>query len=174
MRALGQGCRGGPNSRGLWRNLRTDCRGQATVELAMCVPLLLVMAFVVANLMSYVEACAAFDRIAYDAVVSQGVSPAGEGVSSPATGAIRSCIEDALGREATCSVEVRSEDVLRYGGDPDTTFSIAPRLTRYVCTLRYRPWPSGVVIAGVSMQAPAVLVHTRELVVDRYRPGVVI
>lgn len=156
------------------RSLGHDQRGQATVELAMCMPILLVLAFVVANLMGFVEACAAFDRIAYDAVVSQGVSSAGEQSDTSATGAVRSCIVEALGRESTCQVEVSSEDVLRYGGSPNTTFSVAPRLTRYVCTLRYRPWPSGVVIAGVSMQAPALLVHTRELVVDRYRSGVVV
>lgn len=55
-----------------------SCSGQMTVELAVLVPVVIVVALTVFNLMRFVSACSAFDRIAADAVVSQGVSPKGE------------------------------------------------------------------------------------------------
>ena len=49
-----------------------------TVELAVVTPVVIVVALVVLNLMWFIEACAAFDQAALDAVVSHGVAPAGE------------------------------------------------------------------------------------------------
>ena len=149
-----------------------DSRGQMTVELAVLIPVVVVMALVIHNLAGFVSACAAFDRIALDAVISQGVSPAGEQTDLGATEAVSSCISQALGREGTCSVEVRAERLTDASGSYD--FSVAPLLTRYVCTLVYRPWPSSFSIAGVAYRAPVELRHERSIVVDRYRPGVVI
>ena len=119
------------------------------------------------------EACVAFDRIAYDAVVTQGVSPAGEQTVESAEGAVESCIADALGREGTCEVEVSARDVGRVGGG-EATFSVAPTLTTYECTLTFRPWGSGFSVAGTSFSPPVELTHVRELTVDRFRPGVVV
>ncbi|MCH3942361.1 MAG: pilus assembly protein [Atopobiaceae bacterium] len=50
-------------------------RGQMTVELAVVVPVVVVMALVVFDLMRFVALCARFDRVSLDAVVSQGISP---------------------------------------------------------------------------------------------------
>ena len=94
------------------------------VELAVMVPVALVVALVALNLVGYVEACAAFDQAALEAIVAHGV--------------------------------------------------ISPLMTRYVCTLRYRTWPRFVRLPGVTFEAPVELTHERELVVDRYRPGVVV
>ena len=154
-----------------WRH--RDERAQATVEAALTLPALIVLAFVVANLAAFVEASFAFEQIARDAVVAHGVSPAGEQTEASGATQVREAIEGSLGREATCSVEVRTEDIGRFGGGA-TTFAIAPHLTRYVCTLHFRPWPSSFVIAGVGFEPPALLSHECSLVVDRYRPGVVI
>ena len=147
-------------------------RGQMTVELAVVTPVVIVVALIVLNLMGYVEACAAFDQAALDAVVSHGVAPAGEQTQIAAVDEVRSALADALGREDTCEVEVSasaaSEDAT------EATFAISPLLTRYTCTLVYHPWPSLLRLPGVTYEAPIALRHERELVVDRYRPGVVV
>ena len=44
---------------------------------------------------------------------------------------------------------------------------------RYTCTLSYKPWPRFLRMPGITMEAPFALTHERSLVVDRYRPGVV-
>lgn len=147
--------------------------GQMTVELAVLVPVVIVVALTVFNLMRFVSACSAFDRIAADAVVSQGVSPKGE-AKAAAVNEVEQTIKAALDMHS-CSVEVHAEPV--YGGDSKIGagigFPVSPLLTRFVCTLRYKPWPSSFVIAGVVYRAPISLEHTRTLVIDRYRGGVV-
>ena len=65
------------------------------------------------------------------------------------------------------------------GAEPEAvgrglTFPVSPLLTTYTCTLRYRPWPGSFVIAGVAFRPPVALRHTKTLVVDRFRPGVVV
>ena len=46
-------------------------------------------------------------------------------------------------------------------------------LRTYRCVMRYRPWPSGLTIAGVELGAPAFLTHERVVTVDPWRSGVV-
>lgn len=142
------------------------------VEMAVMMPVAIVVALVAYNLLCFVEACAAFDQAALDAIVSQGVSPSGEQTQAAAVGAVRSALSDALGREGTCEVEVRAEQVSGEGSS--ASFAISPLLTRYVCTLVYHPWPRLVSLPGITFEAPVALRHERELVVDRYRPGVVV
>ena len=149
-----------------------DESGQMTVELAVMAPVAIVVALVVLNLMGFVEACAAFDQASLDAVLAHGVAPAGEQSERSAADEVREALEDALGREDRCEVEVRCESVSE--GATGTSFAVSPLLTRYVCTLTYRPWPSLVRMPGVTFEAPIGLRHERELVVDRYRSGVVV
>ena len=154
------------------RFLRDEC-GQMAVEMAVVVPVCVVVALIVFNLCRFVEACAAFDRAAPDAVISQGVSPPGEQSALASSGAVKSCIESALAMSG-CEVSVTVS-----GADPRVlgeglTFPVSPLLATYTCTLRYRPWPGSFVIAGVPFSPPVVLTHTRTLTVDRFRPGVVV
>ena len=60
------------------------------------------------------------------------------------------------------------------GGGEAAPLVVSPLLTRYTCTLVYRPWPRLLRMPGVTYEAPLALRHERELVVDRYRPGVVV
>lgn len=145
--------------------------GQMTVELAVLTPVVIVVALVVLNLMWFVDACAAFDQAALDAVVTHGVAPSGEQSQRGAVEEVRVALSEALGREG-CGVEVRAEPVGE--GLGESAFAISPLLTRYVCTLTYHPWPRLVRMPGVTYEAPLALRHERELVVDRYRPGVVV
>lgn len=143
-----------------------------TVELAVMAPVAIVVALVVLNLMGFVEACAAFDQAALDAVVAHGVAPAGGQTEEAAAREVRAALELALGREDRCEVEVSCEGILE--GERATGGLTSPLLTRYVCTLVYRPWPRFARLPGITFEAPLALRHERSLVVDRYRPGVVV
>lgn len=149
--------------------------GQLVVELAVIIPVVIVVGLMVLNLAKFVEACAAFDRAAPSAVVAQGVSPAGESEAAP-DGEVRSSILEALDMpRSVVDVQVESRQVgFARGGGSGIEFPVSPLLTRYTCTLVYHPWPSAFTIAGVSYRSPVGLRHTRELVVDRYRGGVVV
>ena len=67
---------------------------------------------------------------------------------------------------------MRCEGVLDSGASASGLAS--PLLTRFVCTLTYRPWPSLVRLPGVTFEAPVALRHERDIVVDRFRSGVVV
>lgn len=150
-----------------------DQRGQMAVEMAVIVPVVIVVALIVYNLCRFVEACATFDRVSMDAVISQGVSPPGEQSVASSTAAVKSCIEEALAMSGCeVSVAVSSAEPVSLG--TGLTFPVSPLLATYTCTLRYRPWPGSFVIAGVRFGPPVALTHERKLVVDRYRPGVVV
>ena len=146
--------------------------GQMTVELAVLVPVVIVVALVVVNLMEFVDACAAFDRLSLDEVIAEGVSPAGEQSIPASVAAVEDALRAALGRETRCDVEVRAERVS--AGEGESLLSVAPLLTRYTCTLVFRPWPRELRLPGISYSAPLELRHERTLVIDRYRPGVVV
>lgn len=146
--------------------------GQMTVELAVLVPVVIVVALVVVNLMEFVDACAAFDRLSLDEVIAEGVSPAGEQSMPASVAAVEDALRAALGRETHCDVEVRAERVS--AGEGESLLSVAPLLTRYTCTLVFRPWPRELRLPGISYSAPLELRHERTLVIDRYRPGVVV
>ena len=146
-------------------------RGQMTVELAALVPVVVVVALVTVNLMEFLVLCSRFDRASLDAVVSQGVAPGGAQTHVAATEAVRSALADAMD-SGRCEVDVRSEDVGE--GSRGTSFAISPLLTRYVCTMSFAPWPRELRMPGISLRSPVLLRHRRELVVDRYRPGVVV
>lgn len=143
-----------------------------TVELAVLVPPAIVTALIVFNLMGFIDACAAFDRLSLTAVTAHGVAPAGVQTSSAAAEEVRSAIADSLGREGSCEVQVSAESAS--DGAAKGSLVISPLLTRYTCTLLYRPWPRFLRMPGITLEAPLALRHKRSLVVDRYRPGVVI
>lgn len=145
---------------------------QMTVELAVVTPVVIVVALIVLNLMGFIEACAAFDQAALDCVIAHGVSPSAEQSEDSAVGEVSSALEAALSDYGSCEVSVRAERVGE--GSEGSSFAVSALLTRYVCTLVYRPWPMVVRMPGVSYGAPFSLTHECELVVDRYRSGVVV
>ena len=157
LRARGRAALGGALAR--------DERGQMTVELAVMAPVAIVVALVVLNLMGYVEACAAFDQAAPDAVLAHGVAPAGGQAREDAEREVADALASALGREGRCEVEVRCEDAA--GATDDAPRLVSPLLT-------YRPWPSLLRLPGISLESPLALRHECDIVVDRYRSGVVV
>jgi len=143
------------------------------VELAVMVPVAIVVGLIVLNLCRFAEACAIFDRLAPDAVISHGVSPSGEQSSLASAGSVKACIERGLA-SSRCEVSVSVSGAEPVALGRGLTFPVSPLLATYTCTLRYRPWPGSFVIAGVPFRPPVVLRHTKTLVVDRFRPGVVV
>ena len=146
--------------------------GQMAVELAVLMPVIVVVALVVYNLARFVGYCATFDRVSLDAVLTQGVSPAGEQSEFVAREAVRDAIARSLEAHETCEVEVAAEPARRTEGAASLT--VSPLLTRFRCTLLFRPWPRSFALAGVAFDMPFALRHERTLVVDRFRPGVVV
>lgn len=57
-------------------------RAQATVEMAVVTPVLLVLALIVYNVMVFADAVARFDRVVPDIVLAHAVAPSGEGDDS--------------------------------------------------------------------------------------------
>ena len=147
-----------------------ETSGQMAVELALLVPVVVVVALCVVNLMHFTELCVRFDRVAPDAVLVHGSSPSGNSVTEVGTAEVQDAVEEAMG-SGPFEVEVRVEGRTSPGGH--ATLDLAAGSVRYVCVLRYRPWPSSAQVAGVGYVAPAWLVHVRAVVVDRYRSAVV-
>lgn len=160
-----------------WRGaarLLGESRAQATVEMAVVTPVLIVLALIVYNVMLFSSAVARFDRVAPDIVLAQAVSPVGsEGADagSVAAGEVASQLEDAM---AGYDVEIEVSCESASGGDGTSLLSMVGSLHTYRCVMRMRPWPTGVSIAGVSLGAPAFLTHERPVTIDPWRPGVIV
>ena len=150
-------------------HLMREGTAQATVEMAIVAPVLIVLAIIVYNVMVFTSAVARFDRVAPDIVIAHGVSPAGDGKEDAAD------VIAAQLREAMEGYEVKIEVVCEQEEDPSTTILtliVSPRT--YRCTMRYAPWPTGISIAGVPIGAPLALAHERAVAVDPWRPGVIV
>lgn len=153
-------------------SLAGEERAQATVEMAFVVPVLLVLALIVYNIMLFVAATARFDRIAPDIVAAHAVSPSGEGDGSADDGVsvIESQIEGAM---AGYDVEIGVTCTEGGASSGDDLLTLIGGLRTYRCSMRMRPWPSSLSIAGVDLGAPVALAHHRDVTVDPWRPGVV-
>lgn len=149
-------------------------RAQATVEMAVVTPVLIVLALIAYNLMLFLSATARFDRVVPDIVIAQGVSPQTAGVDPgsvlDASGVIQAQLASAMeGYEVEIEVSSSSSE-----NASSSMLSLVGSLRTYRCTMRMRPWPSGLSIAGVELGAPAVLEHERAVTIDPWRPGVVV
>ncbi len=73
-------------------------RAQATVEIAVVTPVLLVLALIVYNVMIFASAVARFDRVVPDIVLAHAVAPSGEGDESSvdASATVRTQILNAM------------------------------------------------------------------------------
>ena len=147
-------------------------RAQATVEMAIVTPVLLVLALIVYNIMVFAGAVARFDRVVPDIVLAHAVAPGGEGDdgSIDASARVQAEIQTAM-EGYDLQIEVSSE---RGTGTADSgLLSLSGTFRTYTCTMSYKPWPGALSIAGVSLGAPTTLAHERAVTVDPWRPGVV-
>ena len=151
--------------------VRDEQLGQAAVEMAVLIPAIVVVALLAFNVMRYAELCARFDRVAPDAVLAHGVSPAGSSGELAGVDAVTEAIREGMGG-ASCEVEVAVED-LGLSGSGKALLTLAAGTTRFTCTLSYTPWPSSVSIAGAGFQLPELAKHERTIVVDRWKAAIV-
>lgn len=124
-------------------------RAQATVEMAVVTPVLLVLALIVYNVMVFAGAVARFDRVVPDIVLAHAVAPSGEGDGSSidASATVQAQIQHAM-EGYDLQIEVSSEQgtTTSDGG----LLSLSGTFRTYTCIMRYEPWPSSLSIAGVS------------------------
>lgn len=147
-------------------------RAQATVEMAVVAPVMVVLALIVYNLMLFAAASARFDRVAPDIVLIHAAAPAGtreDGTRPDTCSVVQAQLEAAM-KGYDVEIDVAREGgstvggMLSFVGEPET----------YRCTMTYRPWPSDFSIAGVRLGAPTLLTHRRDCVIDPWRSGVVL
>lgn len=145
--------------------------GQMSVELAVVIPVVIAVCLICYNAGRYAMLCADFDRLAQNACVVYGVSPSGEQSSAHAAAEIKAELASELPSELV-TVDVQAEGM---SADPHQplTFLISPLLTRYTCVMKYKPWPLSFVLAGTELSLDIGLEHKKSLVVDRFRPRVV-
>ena len=129
--------------------------GQMAVELAVVMPVILIVLVIAVDMLVFAGECARFDHIAPQRVLAQAASAPMNGYELGArTAAIRAALESDFAKESS-SIEVSYEDA----GVALASMSV------YRCTFRFAPWPLS--IAG----APALLEHECNIAVDPYTPG---
>lgn len=121
--------------------------GQMAVELAVTLPVVLVVLVVAVDCLVFAGACAAFDHLVPQTVLAHATSP---GVAEAGT---CSCEDAVLGvLEETFASELAQVAV--------TSASASGGITVYTCTLTAAPWP--LATAGstfMGMQVPSLLKH---------------
>lgn len=135
-----------------------DERGQMTVELLVVLPVVLIVAVIAVNALTFFGDCAAFDRLARNAVRLCAASPAyGQDVGQSALD-VRAMVEEAMGRD---NLEVEAE--ASGGALGHATFTV---------TLRYAPTLFGLGLRDevLGVRLPH-LEHRTSLTVDPYKPG---
>ena len=136
--------------------------GQMTVEFVAALPVLLAVAAISVNALTYFGWCAAFDDDFRDSVRVYAASPAyGQGVGDTCA-LIERALDEAAGRGKRFGK--------RFGA-----WRLSPGHTSFSATLEYMPTLFGLGLKSEVMGvALPKLSHTEELVVDCYKPGVLL
>lgn len=114
-------------------------RGQSTVELVAALPILLAVALIVVNATLFLSECAAFDRLAPQAVRVHAASPAyGQDVSA-GKDLVQRQLEAAFPEE-NLSVEVAVRETAGGMLSFDATLRFSPRCSDWACALRCSAW----------------------------------
>ena len=135
--------------------------GQMTVELAIAFPVLLIVAIIAVNALTFISECASFDRVFCEAVrvhaASRGYGESEEG----ALGAIASALERSFPQD---NVDIQTQ----VGG-------AGLGCREYSATIRFAPTLFGLGMRDEILGIPLPRVtHRATYVIDPYKPGVVI
>lgn len=168
-------------------SLLEEGRAQATIEMALVAPVMIVLALITYNVMVFMSAVARFDRVAPDIVLAHGVAPASGGAVMMGEvrieDGIKGQLEQAMeGYDVAIEVDVcegAGGEHLSNSGDEGgpsggPLLSMAGALRTVNCVLRYEPWPRVPAIAGVESGTPFSLTHARPVVIDPWRSGVLV
>jgi hypothetical protein len=149
-----------------------SCKGQMAVELAVALPVILIMLGVLVNTMCYLNVCARFDRLAAEAVRIEAVSPAyGDYGSQSRADKVAALLRRKFADKAGT---VRIEVFVQRGPRPEAgglSIPLAPQPETYVCVLHYSPAGLGVNFFGMDLLS---LEHRRFYLIDPFRPGVLL
>ncbi len=136
-------------------------KGQMTIEFVVCFPVMLVVALIAVNALLFFGECASFDRNFRDASCAYVTSPASGQTIDNSCAKIKSSIEGVCNTEYV-EVEISSSGV--EGG-----------LVILTGTLSFTPTLFGAgslhSVFGISFPR---MTHQNQIVVDCYKPGVVI
>lgn len=111
--------------------------GQATVELAVTLPVAVVTMMIIVNAMWFLSVASAFDHIVPQ-VILDVVQGSGPGDSSTIADRVEAGVVSRLGAPARFSVEVQAVDGT---GDRSALEILAPT-AEIRATLRFTPWPA--------------------------------
>ena len=139
---------------------RLGSSGQATIELVMVLPVAIAIAAITVNACTFFGDCAAFDRLASDAVRVYATSPTyGQDVSRDVA-SIASALERGLARD-NVGVAVSAAE---HDG-----------LMEFSLSMAYQPTLFGLGLRDSVMGVPLPrLSHCVLMTVDRYKPGVLL
>lgn len=144
---------------GVMRRVRSRT-GQMTIEVAVAMPVLIVVAVIAVNVMTFFSDCAVFDRVVHDSARIHAAAPGYQ----QGTGQLCALIEQ------TASAQL---------DEPNVQVSVSHGVTgadfdEYTATLEFYPTLFGrglrSEVFGVALPH---LTHTTRYVVDSYRAGVV-
>lgn len=140
---------------------RRSTKGQMTVQLAVAMPVLIIVAVIAVNALTFFAECAVFDRVAHEAVRVHAAAPAYGQSPGQSCALVEQDIRAALGAD---NLDVS----VTYG-------SAGFDCEQFTATLEFHPTLFGLglrtEVFGVAMP---VLSHTTSYVVDVYKPGVVV
>lgn len=135
--------------------------GQMTVELCVVLPVVVVVAAIACNALSFFGSCAEFDRVGRNAVRTFAAVPAAGAQPGSGAGDVLSAIEDSLPDDNLEFEVLSSRDCRGY--------------EEYSMTMTFHPTLFGLglkqEVLGVPMPA---LVHESRMVVSPYKPGVLL
>lgn len=138
-----------------------DDSGQMTVEFAVAFPVFVIVAVIAVNALLFFSDCAAFDRLARDAVRICAASPAYGQTLDNSVALVADTLEGSFERD-NLSIDVTAEGA-------------AAGHTRFTATVRFAPTLFGLglksSVFGVALPA---LEHSVSLTVDTYKPGVLL
>ena len=135
-----------------------DKSAQMTVEMCIVFPIMIVVAVIITNALSFASECAAFDRCSRNFVRVEATSPKISSTASEIKNAVLVSLREQFDKNNE-SVVVDTE-------------SVDASLTRCVCQLAWSPTLFGLglkeSVFGISIPH---ITHKCELVVDTYKPG---
>lgn len=136
-------------------------RGQMTVEFVVALPAMLAVAVVTLNAVLFFSECAAFDRLARQAICTHAAAPAYGQSSAQVTGIVESELNQQFDRDYL-QVSVAAE-------------GHSPGYVRYTATLAFTPTLVGRSFSGsVFGISITPLLHRTQITLDPYKPGAIV
>ena len=141
--------------------MRRSNRGQMTVEMAIAMPVLIIVAVIAVNALSFFVDCAVFDRVFCEAVRTYAVAPAyGQGAGQNCD-LVKQVVQEAVGQS---NVEIAVSH-----GKTGLDFD------EYTGVIEYQPTLFGMGLrSSVFGVALPTLTHTTSYVIDSYKAGVIV